>query len=164
MNRKASPLNLGGSCSCGQSEVPCRRVPALVNQDQGRSYKHALDVCADNDGQLSAEMCNERPCCSCSSRCSRSRRKGLETPGYPQPTKQLAQWAKSNMLYIRNQSINIEFPIFEGQMFSQGHKTHKTRTQLYFVCQFATTNYWLMISCAKSTLCKMLPKVLHRLK
>ena len=58
MNRKASPLNLGGSCSCGQSEVPCRRVPALVNQDQGRSYKHALDVCADNNGQLSAKMCD----------------------------------------------------------------------------------------------------------
>ena len=86
---------------------------------------------------------------------------GPETPGYPQPTKQLAQWAKSNMLYMRNHLINIEFPIFEGQMFSQGHKTHKIRTQLYFVCQFATTNYWLMISSAKSTLCKMLPKVLH---
>ena len=48
-------------------------------------------------------------------------------------------------------------------MFSQG-QTHKTATQLYFVCEFPTTNYWLMISSAKSTLCKMLPKVLNQLK
>ena len=58
LNQKASPLNPGGSCGFGQSEIPWHRIPALENQEQGWSYKHALDVCADNNGQLSAEMCD----------------------------------------------------------------------------------------------------------
>ena len=46
--QKDSPLHPGSCCRFGQSEVRRLMVLVLINQNRDRSYKHALDVCADN--------------------------------------------------------------------------------------------------------------------